>query len=213
MRTKSKGNLEQPDVQETEVEVTANIHMDEVLEEFLLRTRRVLVVGEISELSSIHVCCQLQLYSMRKEPVYMYINSPGGCLAAGYAIVDQMLLCDCPIYTVVRGQAYSMGAIIAAFGQKGHRYITPNSSMMLHSVLIHGPQESIERHAKMMEHIQGDYDQKIDALARRLKITKKQLINTMDSTKWMCAKQAIEIGLVDGLWTPKMEKDVNGSFS
>lgn len=212
-KDQSNRSPEQPGSQETEVEITSSIRMDEVVEEFLLRTRRVLVVGEINELSSIHICCQLQLLSMRKEPIYMYINSPGGCLSAGYAVIDQMLLCDCPIYTIVRGQAYSMGAMIAVFGKKGYRYITRNSSMMLHSVMIQTTPESLERHTEMLRHLQIDYQNKIAALAKRSKLTTKQLKEVMAKTTWMSPKEAMRIGVVDKIWTLGMEKAVNRSFS
>lgn len=208
--TKQRKSCEQE--YEVEPEAILPIQLDELVEEFLVRTRRLLVVGEINETSATHICSYLQLFSLRKEPVYMYINSPGGCLASGYAIIDQMQACSCPIYTVVRGQAFSMGAIIAAFGTKGCRYATPNSSMMLHSVIVQSGPDSIERHSQMSKYITEDYKNKVAVLARRMKVTNKQLRQLLDATKWMVPKQAMKIGLIDGIWTPKRERSLNKGF-
>lgn len=202
--------------QETECEhqrsPSVSIQLDELVDEFLIKTRRLLVVGEIDEILSTHVCSYLQLFSLGLEPVYMYINTPGGCLASGYAIIDQMLACRCPIHTIVRGQAHSMGAMIATFGAKGHRYATPNSSLMLHSVIIQNASGAIEQHEEMIEYLRDDYRHKVTSLAKRMKITTKQLFEIMKTTKWMSPKQAIKIGVIDKIWTPKMEKSVNKVF-
>jgi len=195
-----------------EPELAMPIQLDEIVEEFMVRTRRLLVVGEINEIASTHICSYLQLFSLRKEPVYMYINSPGGCLASGYAIIDQMLACRCPIHTIVRGQSHSMAAMIAAFGAKGHRYATPNSSMMLHSVIIQSSPDSIERHGQMTGYLEEDYKRKVAALARRMKVTTKQLLQLMSETKWMSPQQAVKVGMIDGIWTPRMEQAVSKGF-
>jgi len=184
------------------------LQRDEVLEEFLIRTRRLLIVGEINDVMSAYICSYLQLFSEEKKPVYIYINSPGGCLASGYAIIDQMLTCNYPVYTIVRGQGYSMGAVIAAFGTKGCRYATRNSSLMLHSVVVQNVSESIERHGKMTKYIEDDYNRKMADIARRSKLTKKQLTKLMDDTSWMSPNQAVKIGIIDGIWTPRMEQSI-----
>lgn len=198
---------------EEESPSTVSIQLDEMIEDFLIRTRRILVVGEINEIASTHICSYLQLFSLRPDPAYMYINSPGGCLTSGYAIIDQMLACRCPIYTIIRGQGYSMAAVIAAFGQKGHRYSTPNSSLMLHSIVVQNASDSIERHSKMTEYIEADYRKKVAVLARRMKITAKKLMELMEKTQWMSPKQAMKIGLIDGIWTPSKERALDKEFS
>ena len=195
--------------QEMSVKNIVPLHIDEIVEEFLIRTRRLLLVGEIDEALSTYICSYLQVFSLKKQPVYLYINSPGGCLSSGYAIIDQMLSCNCPIRTIVRGQASSMGAIIAAFGQKKHRYSTPNSSMMLHSVIIQPPPSSVEKSSIMIDYIKDDFSRKIKDLAKRLKLTSKQLSDRMNDNMWMSPEQAIEIGLIDKIWTPQMEKELN----
>jgi ATP-dependent protease ClpP protease subunit len=106
-----------------------------------------------------------------------------------------------------------MGAIIAAFGTKGHRYATSNSSMMLHSVAIQSPADDIHKHMSMMEFVKNDYSRKVSDMAKRMKISKKKLIELMEETKWMSPKQAIKIGLIDKIWTPRMERQVSGKLN
>lgn len=190
-------------------ESSTPVNLGELVEDFLVRTRRLLLVGPIDESSSIHICSYLQMFSLNTKPVYMYINSPGGCVSAGYAIIDQMLSCRCPIHTIIRGQAHSMGAIIAAFGQKGHRYAMPNASIMLHSMILNNAPDPIEKHNTMMDFINEDYSRKIKNLAKRLGTTPKQLKILMNETKWMSPKDAIKEGLIDNIWTPKKERSIN----
>lgn len=182
---------------------------DEMVEDFLIRTRRLILIGEIDEIVSTYICSYLQMLSLEKKPIYLYINTPGGCLSSGYAIIDQMLACSCPIYTIVRGQAHSMGAIIAAFGQKGHRYSTLNSSLMLHSIIVQSPYDQIEQCTAMIDYVKFDYREKIANFAKRLKFSPKQLTNAMKDTLWMSPRDAIKIGLIDGIWTPQMEQSIN----
>lgn len=188
------------------------VRLDEIADDLFVQTRRLLLVGEIDDIVSTHICSHLQVLSLKKSPVFMYIDSSGGCMSAGYAIIDQMQSCRCPIYTVVRGRAHSMGAIIAAYGQKGHRHAMPNSSLMLHSMIIDGPPESIERHMSMTEYFEEDYMNKVADLAKRLKINKTTLAEIMNETIWMSPKSAIKIGLIDSIWTSKMEQEVSRSF-
>lgn len=187
------------------------IPLDAIVEDFLVRTRRLMLVGEIDERTSAHICSFLQVFSLEDGPIYMYINSPGGSLSDGYAIIDQMIACPNPIHTIVRGQAHSMGAIIAAFGEKGHRYAMSNSSLMVHSPTIFNPPCTIEQHEKMFDFTTIDYTQKMRGLAKQLGVTKKRLLELMAETRWMVPKQAMQIGLIDGIWTPKMEREINRS--
>jgi len=193
-------------------EIDMSIPLDGMIEDFLIQTRRIVLVGEVNEISSTHVCNYLQMYSLTNEPIYIYINSPGGDVPAGYAIIDQIKASQCPIYTIVRGQAHSMGAMITAFGSKGHRYAMPNASFMLHSLVIHTPPDPIDHHASMMDYLKEDCHRKIVDLARRLKINAEQLEKLMNNTRWMSSKQALKIGLIDRIWTPHMEQMINKKF-
>jgi len=69
-----------------------------------------------------------------EKPVNLYINSPGGSVTAGLAIYDVMQYIKCPVHTYVVGQAASMGSFLAQAGEKGNRFVLPESRTMIHRV-------------------------------------------------------------------------------
>ena len=184
--------------------------IDDTTEATNLTTRRVLVSGEITDSVAARVNGHLQFYAQTKDPVYMYISSAGGSMIAGYSIIDQMVLAPFPIYTIVRGQANSMAAIIAAYGQKNERYITPNASMMIHSITVFPSQpEPVGTSKLTTDFFEQDYKAKVKNLSRRVDVSYKKLLELMNSTHWMNAKAAIKLGFVDRIWTPKHEAEVD----
>ena len=72
------------------------------------------------------------------KEIFFYINSPGGSITDGMAIVDTMNYIKCPVTTVCVGLAASMGAVLLAAGEKGKRFAMPNSEVMIHQPLIGG---------------------------------------------------------------------------
>ena len=66
------------------------------------------------------------------KDIYMYINTPGGSVSAGLAIVDTMNFIKSDVQTIVMGMAASMGTVIASSGAKGKRFMLPNAEYMIH---------------------------------------------------------------------------------
>ena len=100
----------------------------------LLKDRIVFVGGEIEDDMANAIVAQL-LFLQAQDPskeVSMYINSPGGSVTAGLAILDTMKMVKCPVATYCVGQASSMGAILLAAGEKGRRYALPHARIMVH---------------------------------------------------------------------------------
>jgi ATP-dependent Clp protease protease subunit len=100
----------------------------------LLKDRIVFVGGEIDDDTANAVVAQL-LFLQAQDPekeVSMYINSPGGSVTAGLAILDTMKMVKCPVATYCVGQAASMGAILLAAGEKGKRFALPHARIMVH---------------------------------------------------------------------------------
>jgi len=77
-------------------------------------------------------------------PIKLYINSPGGSVTAGLAIYDTMQYIQSPVHTFCMGQAASMGSLLLAGGEKGHRYALKNGSVMIHrtSSFLYTPSRS-----------------------------------------------------------------------
>ena len=87
----------------------------------------------------------------REKDISLYINSPGGSITAGMAILDTMNLVEPDIVTYCVGQAASMAAVLLACGTKGKRYTLPNSRIMIHQPSmsnLEGQATDIDIHAK-----------------------------------------------------------------
>lgn len=100
----------------------------------LLKDRIVMLKDEVCEDSINPVIAQLLFLNNEdpEKPIYLYIDSPGGSVMAGLALVDIMHFISAPVYTICLGTAASMGAVILSAGEKGHRYALPCSSILVH---------------------------------------------------------------------------------
>ncbi len=102
----------------------------------LLKDRIILLSGEIDDtMSNIIVSELLYLDSLNHDDISLYINSPGGSITAGMAIMDTMNFIKSDVSTICLGMAASMGAFLLSCGQKGKRYILPNAEVMIHQPL------------------------------------------------------------------------------
>lgn len=68
----------------------------------------------------------------KKLPINMYINSPGGGVYAGLAILDAMRMVTAPVHTTAVGVTASMGTVLLSAGEKGHRYALPHATIHMH---------------------------------------------------------------------------------
>ncbi|MGB7977983.1 MAG: ATP-dependent Clp protease proteolytic subunit [Chlamydiales bacterium] len=118
----------------------------------LLKDRIIFIGTEINDQVANVVVAQLLFLKMEdpKKDVNLYINSPGGQITAGLAILDTMLFLGCDINTYCIGQAVSMAALLLAAGTKGKRFALPHSRIMLHQPYggVMGSSEDIALQAK-----------------------------------------------------------------
>jgi len=131
-----------------------------------------------------------------KKPISMYINSPGGSVTDGLAILDTMNLITCPVYTYCVGQCASMGAVLLAAGEKDHRYALPNSRVMVHMVSS-GAGGQILDIKKQVEEADRLNDRLFELLAKYTGKDIKSLKKDCDRDKFMSAEEAVKYGLVD----------------
>ena len=106
----------------------------------LLKDRIIMLTEDVNHVTASSIVAQL-LFLESEDPdkeISFYINSPGGSITDGMAIVDTMRYIKCPISTICVGMAASMGAVLLACGDKGKRFATPNSEIMIHQPLISG---------------------------------------------------------------------------
>ena len=102
----------------------------------LLRDRVILLEGEVHDQMANLIVAQL-LFLESENPdkdISMYINSPGGSVTAGLAILDTMQFIKPDIQTIIMGHACSMGSLLASSGTKGKRFMLPRARHMIHQV-------------------------------------------------------------------------------
>jgi len=188
-----------------------NIFMsiDTVTEDQLIANRRLSIAGPIDESTSLYINSYLRYFNTSNKPVYLYIASPGGDTCSGYSIVDQMQISQFPVHTIVCGHACSMAAIIAAYGEPGHRYITENSMMMMHPFMIGGPMQSVNIQESQQKFMNKDYHDKVKKLAKKIGAEYHILLEKIDKTCFLTAEESIQTQFVDKVWLKENEKVIN----
>ncbi len=173
--------------------------MDIVSQQFQEK-RKIFLNEAIDARVAMEMISQLEyLDNASHEDIYMYINSPGGCVSDGLAIIDAMNRCKSDIVTVCTGCAASMASVITAYGTKGKRCITPLAEIMIHQPLggISGQASDIARAA---EHISGVKKKLTEMLAERTGQPIDQIAADCDRDSYLNATQAIAYGLVDKIY-------------
>ncbi|MBL6736507.1 MAG: ATP-dependent Clp endopeptidase proteolytic subunit ClpP [Betaproteobacteria bacterium] len=164
----------------------------------LLKERVIFLVGPVNELTANLVVAQL-LFLESENPdkdISLYINSPGGVVSAGMAIYDTMQFIKPDVSTLCIGQAASMGAFLLAAGQKGKRFVLPNSRVMIHQPLggFQGQASDIEIHAKEILYLKERLN---GLLAEHTGQPIETLQKDTDRDNFLGAEEAVAYGLVD----------------
>ncbi|MEK7213835.1 MAG: ATP-dependent Clp endopeptidase proteolytic subunit ClpP [Patescibacteria group bacterium] len=131
-----------------------------------------------------------------KKDITLYINSPGGMVTAGLAIIDTINNIKNDVSTVCVGVAASMGAVILSAGKKGKRFVLPNSEVMIHQPLggAEGQASDIEISAK---HILRTRENINKILAKNTGQTLAKIEKDVDRNFFMDAEEAKKYGIVD----------------
>ena len=166
----------------------------------LLKDRIVFVGGEIDDDSANAVVAQL-LFLQAQDPekeVSMYINSPGGSVTAGLAILDTMKMVKCPVATYCVGQAASMGAILLASGARGRRFALPHARIMVHQPWggAQGKASDIEITAREILRLKDVLN---GILAEAAGKTPDAVVQDTDRDHFMSAAEAKSWGIVDNI--------------
>lgn len=168
----------------------------------LLNERIIFLGGPIDDhMANLIIAQMLHLeHEDPKKDIMLYINSPGGSVTAGLAIVDTMNFIRPNVSTICVGIAASMGAVILSNGTKGKRYALPNSEVMIHQVMggTEGQASDIEISAK---HILRTKETLIKILAKNTGKTPAVVEKDSDRDYWMLAEEAKKYGIVDEIIT------------
>ena len=171
----------------------------------LLKDRIIFLGEDVNPTSASLVIAQL-LFLESEDPdkeIFLYINSPGGSITDGMGIVDTMNYIKCPVSTICVGLAASFGAVLLANGEKGKRFATPNSEILIHQPLIGGQGGGISGQATEIK-IHADHMIRTrEKLNRLLSEKTGQSIETIERDTerdhYMTAQEALEYGLIDGI--------------
>ena len=169
----------------------------------LLKDRIIFLGEDVNATSAGLVIAQL-LFLESEDPdkeIYLYINSPGGSITDGMAIVDTMNYIKCPVSTICVGMAASMGAVLLACGEKGKRYATPNSEILIHQPLIGGngiagQATEIKIHA---DHMVKTREKLNKLLSEKTGQSLETINRDTERDNYMTAEEALTYGLIDGI--------------
>ena len=186
------------------VEQTANGERAFDIYSRLLKERIIFLGSSINDNLSSTIIAQL-LFLEADNPdkdIYMYINSPGGLITSGFAILDTMNYIKPKISTICMGQAASMAAILLSMGTNGKRMALENSRVMIHQPLggAQGQASDIEIHTKEILFLR-------DKLNKILSNNTGQSINKIESDTnrdhFMSAEKALDYGIIDKIIKPQ----------
>lgn len=164
----------------------------------LLKDRIVFLGGPIETNLANTIVAQL-LFLEKENPdedIQMFINSPGGEINAGMAILDTMNYIKCDVSTIAVGLAASMGSLLLTFGAKGKRFALPNSKIHIHQPIggVEGQASDIAIEA---EEILKTRDLLYKMLSKQTGQSIKQIQKDADRDKYFTAQEAKEYGLID----------------
>lgn len=163
----------------------------------LLKDRIIILCGEIDDINSNTIVAQLlYLDSLNHDDISLYINSPGGSVTAGMAVLDTMNFIKSDVSTICLGMAASMGAFLLSCGAKGKRCCLPNSEVMIHQPLG-GAQGQATEIKIAAEHILKIKDKINKILAKTTGKDIKIVEQDTERDYFLDAEEALKYGLVD----------------
>ena len=169
----------------------------------LLKDRIIFLAEDVNPTSASLVVAQL-LFLESEDPdreISLYINSPGGSITDGMAIVDTINYIKCPVSTICVGMAASMGSVLLASKKKGKRFATPNSEILIHQPLIggggiSGQTTEIKIHA---DHMVKTREKLNKLLSERTGQSLETIERDTERDNYMTAEEALKYGLIDGI--------------
>lgn len=166
----------------------------------LLKDRIIMLTGQVEDTMANSIIAQL-LFLDAQDPtkdIYLYVNTPGGSVSAGLAIVDTMNFIKADVQTIVMGTAASMGTIIASSGTKGKRFMLPNAEYLIHQPMggTGGGTQQTDM-AIAAEHLLKTRNKLEKILAENSGKTVEQIHKDAERDYWMSAEETLAYGFID----------------
>lgn len=160
--------------------------------------RRIVLSGTIKEDTGAAFLEQMTAleYIDHTKPITIYIDTYGGSVDAALLMYDCMRTSSCSINTVGMGKVMSAGVLLLAAGDKGYRFVSPNTRVMIHEISggSIGTVSEMETSVTEIKRMQDIY---VSLLAKHTGQTKAKVQKDMEGTSYMSAKQAINYGVAD----------------
>lgn len=180
--------------------------MPDPLTEKFIKTRQIILSGEINKDLAEKIVRQLLVLEAddTEKPVYIYIDSPGGDVDAGFAIFDMIRFVSCPVFLIGMGLIASAAALILLAVDKEHRLALPNSRYLIHqpSSGMRGVATDIEIHAKEMERTKAVLNKIISEQTGK---SFEQVCADTNRDYWLNSSEAVEYGLVSKIVNSRKE--------
>ena len=180
--------------------------MPDPLTEKFIKTRQIILSGEINKDLAEKIVRQLLVLEAddAEKPVYIYIDSPGGDVDAGFAIFDIIRFVSCPVFLIGMGLIASAAALILLAVDKEHRLALPNSRYLIHqpSSGMRGVATDIEIHAKEMERTKAVLNKIISEQTGK---SFEQVCADTNRDYWLNSSEAVEYGLVSKIVNSRKE--------
>ena len=168
----------------------------------LLKDRIIFLSEDVNHVSASLVVAQL-LFLESEDPdkeIHLYINSPGGSITDGMAIVDTINYIKCPVSTICVGLAASMGAVLLAAGEKGKRLATPNAEILIHQPLISGGLSGQTTEIKIhADHMVKTREKLNKFLSEKTGQDLATIERDTERDNYMTAQEALKYGIFDGI--------------
>ena len=166
----------------------------------LLKDRIIMLTGPVEDNMANSVIAQLLFLDAQDstKDIYLYVNTPGGSVSAGLAIVDTMNFIKADVQTIVMGMAASMGTVIASSGAKGKRFMLPNAEYLIHQPMGgagSGTQQTDM--AIVAEHLLRTRNTLEKILAENSGKSVEQIHKDAERDYWMSAQETLEYGFID----------------
>ena len=166
----------------------------------LLKDRIIMLTGPVEDNMANSVIAQLLFLDAQDntKDIYLYVNTPGGSVSAGLAIVDTMNFIKSDVQTIVMGVAASMGTVIASSGAKGKRFMLPNAEYLIHQPMGgagSGTQQTDM--AIVAVHLLRTRNTLEKILAENSGKSVEQIHKDAERDYWMSAQETLEYGFID----------------
>lgn len=170
-------------------------------DDLLINSRQIFAFGEIDTDFSRKLARDiLHLASVKKDPLTIFLSSPGGDVGFGLGLYDLIYSLPFEVTIVGVGEVASAATIILQAAD--YRYLTDNSYLMLHTVSLESS-NTLANVDSLVQASKVSYNKMIDIYAAKSNLTKKTILSKLNRDWYLTSDEAIELGFIDGKYRSK----------